>query len=38
MIDFWIFAGENLAFWEAAEEMKWGAAASMSEKAETTFK
>ncbi|XP_062874548.1 regulator of G-protein signaling 9a [Trichomycterus rosablanca] len=32
------FSGENLAFWEAAEEMKWGAAASMSEKAETTFK
>ncbi|KAF4092310.1 hypothetical protein AMELA_G00019340 [Ameiurus melas] len=32
------FSGENLAFWEAAEEMKWGAAATMSEKAETTFK
>lgn len=32
------FAGENLAFWEAAEEMKWGAAATISEKAETTFK
>ncbi|XP_027027695.1 regulator of G-protein signaling 9a isoform X1 [Tachysurus fulvidraco] len=32
------FSGENLAFWEAAEEMKWGAAASMSEKAETIFK
>ncbi|KAF5906834.1 regulator of G-protein signaling 9-like, partial [Clarias magur] len=32
------FSGENLAFWEAAEEMKWGAASSMSEKAETIFK
>ncbi|TSK87484.1 Regulator of G-protein signaling 9 [Bagarius yarrelli] len=32
------FSGENLAFWEAAEEMKWGAAASMSEQAETIFK
>uniref|UniRef100_A0AAY4CJ27 Regulator of G-protein signaling 9 n=1 Tax=Denticeps clupeoides TaxID=299321 RepID=A0AAY4CJ27_9TELE len=32
------FSGENLAFWEAAEEMKWGAADSMKEKAETTFK
>ncbi|XP_017347682.1 regulator of G-protein signaling 9a [Ictalurus punctatus] len=32
------FSGENLAFWEAAEEMKWGAAATISEKAETTFK
>ncbi|XP_055048705.2 regulator of G-protein signaling 9a [Misgurnus anguillicaudatus] len=32
------FSGENMAFWEAAEEMKWGAASSMSEKAESTFK
>ncbi|XP_030645776.1 regulator of G-protein signaling 9a isoform X2 [Chanos chanos] len=32
------FSGENLAFWEAAEEMKWGTAASMSEKAENIFK
>ncbi|KTF79498.1 hypothetical protein cypCar_00005903 [Cyprinus carpio] len=30
--------GENLAFWEAAEELKWGTAASMSEKAEHIFK
>uniref|UniRef100_A0A3Q2XRJ3 Regulator of G protein signaling 9a n=1 Tax=Hippocampus comes TaxID=109280 RepID=A0A3Q2XRJ3_HIPCM len=32
------FSGENLAFWEAAEELKWGTAASMSTKAETIFK
>ncbi|KAM4634853.1 regulator of G-protein signaling 9a [Polymixia lowei] len=32
------FSGENLAFWEAAEEMKWGTASSMSSKAETIFK
>uniref|UniRef100_A0A8C1FY58 Regulator of G protein signaling 9a n=1 Tax=Cyprinus carpio carpio TaxID=630221 RepID=A0A8C1FY58_CYPCA len=32
------FSGENLAFWEAAEELKWGTAASMSEKAEHIFK
>ncbi|TRY93219.1 hypothetical protein DNTS_014360 [Danionella cerebrum] len=32
------FSGENLAFWEAAEELKWGAAASMSEKASQIFK
>ncbi|XP_059203906.1 regulator of G-protein signaling 9a [Centropristis striata] len=32
------FSGENLAFWEAAEELKWGTAASMSSKAETIFK
>ncbi|KAI4880470.1 hypothetical protein NFI96_002096 [Prochilodus magdalenae] len=32
------FSGENLAFWEAAEELKWGAASSMSVKAETIFK
>lgn len=31
-------AGENLAFWEAAEELRWGTAASMSEKAEQVFK
>ncbi|XP_017295171.1 regulator of G-protein signaling 9 [Kryptolebias marmoratus] len=30
--------GENLAFWEAAEELKWGTASSMSAKAETIFK
>ncbi|XP_016385032.1 regulator of G-protein signaling 9-like isoform X2 [Sinocyclocheilus rhinocerous] len=32
------FSGENLAFWEAAEELKWGTAASMSEKVEHIFK
>ncbi|XP_027879809.1 regulator of G-protein signaling 9a [Xiphophorus couchianus] len=32
------FSGENLAFWEAAEELKWGTASSMSAKAETIFK
>uniref|UniRef100_A0A665U095 Regulator of G protein signaling 9a n=1 Tax=Echeneis naucrates TaxID=173247 RepID=A0A665U095_ECHNA len=32
------FSGENLAFWEAAEELKWGTASSMSTKAETIFK
>ncbi|XP_076852617.1 regulator of G-protein signaling 9a isoform X4 [Brachyhypopomus gauderio] len=32
------FSGENLAFWEAAEELKWGAASAISEKAETVFK
>ncbi|XP_071370611.1 regulator of G-protein signaling 9-like, partial [Centroberyx affinis] len=32
------FSGENLAFWEAAEEMKWGTASSMSTKAEIIFK
>uniref|UniRef100_A0A674MJV8 Regulator of G protein signaling 9a n=1 Tax=Takifugu rubripes TaxID=31033 RepID=A0A674MJV8_TAKRU len=32
------FSGENLAFWEAAEELKWGTAASMSAKAEIIFK
>uniref|UniRef100_A0A3P9MFW4 Regulator of G protein signaling 9a n=1 Tax=Oryzias latipes TaxID=8090 RepID=A0A3P9MFW4_ORYLA len=32
------FSGENLAFWEAAEELKWGASSSMSAKAETIFK
>uniref|UniRef100_A0A3Q3LK48 Regulator of G protein signaling 9a n=1 Tax=Labrus bergylta TaxID=56723 RepID=A0A3Q3LK48_9LABR len=29
---------ENLAFWEAAEELKWGTASSMSTKAETIFR
>uniref|UniRef100_A0AAQ4RU22 Regulator of G protein signaling 9a n=1 Tax=Gasterosteus aculeatus aculeatus TaxID=481459 RepID=A0AAQ4RU22_GASAC len=28
----------NLAFWEAAEELKWGTASSMTSKAETIFK
>uniref|UniRef100_W5KTL2 Regulator of G protein signaling 9a n=1 Tax=Astyanax mexicanus TaxID=7994 RepID=W5KTL2_ASTMX len=32
------FSGENLAFWEAAEEMKWGAASSINEQAQTIFK
>ncbi|XP_069031725.1 regulator of G-protein signaling 9a [Embiotoca jacksoni] len=32
------FSGENLAFWEAAEELKLGSASSMSTKAETIFK
>ncbi|XP_071765973.1 regulator of G-protein signaling 9a [Centroberyx gerrardi] len=32
------FSGENLAFWEAAEEMKRGTASSMSTKASTIFK
>ncbi|KAJ8345533.1 hypothetical protein SKAU_G00297260 [Synaphobranchus kaupii] len=41
--DFWVFlkkefSGENLAFWEAAEELKWGTASSMKEKAETIYK
>ncbi|XP_035510405.1 regulator of G-protein signaling 9a [Morone saxatilis] len=31
------FSGENLAFWEAAEELKWGTSSSMSAKAETIF-
>ena len=30
--------GENLAFWEAAEELKLGTASSMSTKAESIFK
>uniref|UniRef100_A0AAY5ENR4 Regulator of G protein signaling 9a n=1 Tax=Electrophorus electricus TaxID=8005 RepID=A0AAY5ENR4_ELEEL len=29
------FSGENLAFWEACEDLKWGAAATMQEKAQT---
>uniref|UniRef100_A0A671UI27 Regulator of G protein signaling 9a n=1 Tax=Sparus aurata TaxID=8175 RepID=A0A671UI27_SPAAU len=32
------FSGENLAFWEAAEELKLGTASSMSTKAESIFK
>ncbi|TKS92306.1 Regulator of G-protein signaling 9 [Collichthys lucidus] len=32
------FSGENLAFWEAAEELKWGTSSSMSTKAATIFK
>ncbi|KAG9343719.1 hypothetical protein JZ751_013097 [Albula glossodonta] len=32
------FSGENLAFWEAAEELKWGTAESMKDKAETIYK
>ncbi|KAJ8389154.1 hypothetical protein AAFF_G00123600 [Aldrovandia affinis] len=32
------FSGENLAFWEAAEELKWGTAESMKEKAQTIYK
>ncbi|XP_060946491.1 regulator of G-protein signaling 9a [Limanda limanda] len=32
------FSGENLAFWEAAEVLKWGTASSMPSKAETIFK
>ncbi|XP_075888623.1 regulator of G-protein signaling 9a [Nelusetta ayraudi] len=32
------FSGENLAFWEAAEELTYGTASSMSTKAETIFK
>lgn len=32
------FSGENMAFWEAAEELRWGTASSMKEKAETIFK
>ncbi|XP_063071011.1 regulator of G-protein signaling 9a [Engraulis encrasicolus] len=32
------FSGENLAFWEAAEEMKWGSAASMADQSQAIFK
>ncbi|XP_078126647.1 regulator of G-protein signaling 9a [Sander vitreus] len=32
------FSGENLAFWEAAEELKWGTASSITSKSETIFK
>ncbi|KAG7222268.1 hypothetical protein INR49_027272 [Caranx melampygus] len=32
------FSGENLAFWEACEDLKWGTAATMREKAEQIYK
>ncbi|XP_010734786.1 regulator of G-protein signaling 9 [Larimichthys crocea] len=32
------FSGENLAFWESCEDLKWGTAATMSEKAEQIYK
>lgn len=32
----WI--GENLAFWEACEDLKWGAAETMKEKAQQIYK
>ncbi|XP_026206540.1 regulator of G-protein signaling 9-like [Anabas testudineus] len=32
------FSGENLAFWESCEDLKWGAAATMREKAEQIYK
>ncbi|XP_062386977.1 regulator of G-protein signaling 9a [Sardina pilchardus] len=32
------FSGENLAFWEAAEVMKWGSAGSMAEQSQAIFK
>ncbi|XP_029932963.1 regulator of G-protein signaling 9-like [Myripristis murdjan] len=32
------FSGENLAFWEGCEDLKWGAAAGMSEKAQHIYK
>ncbi|XP_060951190.1 regulator of G-protein signaling 9b [Limanda limanda] len=32
------FSGENLAFWEGCEDLKWGAAATMREKAEQIYK
>ncbi|XP_076007930.1 regulator of G-protein signaling 9-like [Genypterus blacodes] len=32
------FSGENLAFWEDCEDLKWGAAATMREKAEQIYK
>lgn len=32
------FSGENLAFWEAAEVMKWGSAASMADQSQAIFK
>lgn len=31
-------SGENLAFWESCEDLKWGAAATMREKAEQIYK
>lgn len=30
--------GENLAFWESCEDLKWGTAATMREKAEQIYK
>lgn len=32
------FSGENLAFWEACEDLKWGTAATMHEKAQQIYK
>uniref|UniRef100_A0A3Q3A5S8 Regulator of G protein signaling 9b n=1 Tax=Kryptolebias marmoratus TaxID=37003 RepID=A0A3Q3A5S8_KRYMA len=32
------FSGENLAFWEGCEDLKWGTAATMKEKAEQIYK
>ncbi|XP_042252502.1 regulator of G-protein signaling 9-like isoform X1 [Thunnus maccoyii] len=32
------FSGENLAFWESCEDLKWGTAATMREKAEHIYK
>uniref|UniRef100_A0A8C1DT00 Regulator of G protein signaling 9b n=1 Tax=Cyprinus carpio carpio TaxID=630221 RepID=A0A8C1DT00_CYPCA len=32
------FSGENLAFWEACEDLKWGAAETMKEKAQQIYK
>uniref|UniRef100_A0A8D3BKK5 Regulator of G-protein signaling 9-like n=1 Tax=Scophthalmus maximus TaxID=52904 RepID=A0A8D3BKK5_SCOMX len=32
------FSGENLAFWEGCEDLKWGTAATMREKAEQIYK
>lgn len=31
-------SGENLAFWESCEDLKWGTAATMREKAEQIYK
>uniref|UniRef100_A0A665VNS6 Regulator of G protein signaling 9b n=1 Tax=Echeneis naucrates TaxID=173247 RepID=A0A665VNS6_ECHNA len=32
------FSGENLAFWEGCEDLKWGTAVTMREKAEQIYK
>ncbi|KAA0725238.1 Regulator of G-protein signaling 9 [Triplophysa tibetana] len=32
------FSGENLAFWEGCEDLKWGAAETMKEKAQQIYK
>uniref|UniRef100_A0A3Q2DYQ4 Regulator of G protein signaling 9b n=1 Tax=Cyprinodon variegatus TaxID=28743 RepID=A0A3Q2DYQ4_CYPVA len=32
------FSGENLAFWEGCEDLKWGTAVAMKEKAEHIYK